>query len=506
MCHSSCRVPAPGAMLPTLAVLVLACASHSAVRRAPSHTGASRVQSLEVPPPPPPVVGVAFSGAFTDYAVLQRATAATSRVAVYGFCGVVGNQLTANQVTGVCTYQEGASVEVVLQGFAPTRSRIEPDGTWKALLPAQPAGGSYTVSAACTAGCGNSSATILRNITFGDVYFCSGQSNMWLPMEHTFSRNDSVSAIEAGKYHNIRMMTAISLASQQPVYVTNRSALGGDDPNFPADKGLSPGGSAWTTAAQMASGISPGTHNAWGGYTFAYNQSSLNLYSATCFYFAQSLTDLIGEEVPLGLITSAWGGTMIESWMDNSTLATCPQTGQRVSSANGELYNGMVLPYVNMSLRGYIWYQGENNVGEGPMVPAPPGSPKGAVGHMIATPYTCMLPAMMKLWRSAWAALPSTTPPDAIFGVVGLASGTDEGHKYNMPFFRHAQTGGYGVLPNPAMPNSFFASGYDIGDPWDSHCAERSVNGSKPPSCCRYVVWCLMLLVATTQSYAQCTA
>jgi len=292
----------------------------------------------------------------------------------------VGNQLSSNLVTGVCTYKAGASVEVTLEGFPPVTSPIGADGSWKAMLPAQPAGGTFSLSAACTTGCASSSATTLQNLTFGDVYFCSGgyltsvptsvptsfltpdlcsgQSNMWLPMEHTFTRNESVAAIKAGKYHNIRMMTAISLASPEPAYVTNRSARGGGDPNFPTDKkeSLSPDGSAWATAAQMASGISPGKHNAWGGYNNSFNQSSLNLYSAACFYFAQSLTDLIGEEVPLGLITSAWGGTMIESWADNSTLSSCPPTGQRVSGANGLLYNGMVLPYVNMSLRGFIWY------------------------------------------------------------------------------------------------------------------------------------------------------
>jgi len=92
---------------------------------------------------------------------------------------------------------------------------------------------------------------------------------------------------------------------------------------------------------------------------------------------------------------------------------------------------------------------------------------------------------MMKLWRSVWSAVPSTTPADALFGIVGLASGTSEGHDYNMPYFRHAQTAGHGALPNPDMPNSFMASGYDIGDPWNSHCASRSVEGSTKPSCCR---------------------
>lgn len=117
--------------------------------------------------------------------------------------------------------------------------------------------------------------------------------------------------------------------------------------------------------------------------------------------------------------------------------------------------------------------QGENNVYEGPLV-----------GHNLtnSTPYTCMLPQMVARWRRDWSAVPSTTPPDAPFGVVELAGGTSEGHQYNMPYFRRAQTAGYGVMPNAALPNTFFASAFDLPDPWGDGCASRFANES---SCCR---------------------
>ena len=61
---------------------------------------------------------------------------------------------------------------------------------WKAYLHPAPAGGSYTITARCTAGCtGNASRDVasIERVTAGDVYFCGGQSNMALPLTHTFS-------------------------------------------------------------------------------------------------------------------------------------------------------------------------------------------------------------------------------------------------------------------------------------------------------------------------------
>ena len=52
-------------------------------------------------------------------------------------------------------------------------------GYWKALLKPTAAGGSYTVSAACTSGCEHGGAAVLKDVTFGEVWYCAGQSNMW---------------------------------------------------------------------------------------------------------------------------------------------------------------------------------------------------------------------------------------------------------------------------------------------------------------------------------------
>ena len=127
-------------------------------------------------PRPIPNSGVAFSGVFSSQMVLQRAPAQAS---VYGWCGDVGR---GAQLFSRCNFTSGATVEITMKAAVgstsvvafTTQTPIASDGTWKALLPATAAGGTWTILAACS-GCGNTSASVLADVTFGDVYFCSGQ-------------------------------------------------------------------------------------------------------------------------------------------------------------------------------------------------------------------------------------------------------------------------------------------------------------------------------------------
>ncbi len=332
-------------------------------------------------------------------------------------------------------------------------------------------------------------------------------------MQYTFSRNLSIAALRAGKYSNIRMTQARTIDSTTPLYLVNSTAWGNDRQPSGAPSFL------WATAHTLATTNFSTKHNGCCGYDWAYNQTVLEQFSATCYYFAQELTDLIGDHVPIGLISSSVGGTIIESWTDNATLDTCQKAGRSISSGSQQLYNGMVLPYVNMSIKGFLWCessyplphyciahcfcdvvcpfccpstshtdmcccadQGENNVGEGPLINPPKNSPAGTLPTVIPTPYECMMPKMIASWRKIWSATPNTTDPNAPFGLVGLAAGTSEGHNYNMPYFRSAQTAGFGVLPNPVMPSVVIANGYDIGDPWQDNCGSRMANQS---ACCR---------------------
>ena len=84
-----------------------------------------------------------------------------------------------------------------------------------------------------------------------------------------------------------------------------------------------------------------------------------------------------------------------------------------------------------MFVKGFLWYQGENNMH---------GVKGNSADH---TGYGCMMPAMIKLWRQHWAVEPGTTEPDAPFGLVVLPSSGTEGGP-NLGAMRLAQTANYG--------------------------------------------------------------
>lgn len=154
----------------------------------------------------------------------------------------------------------------------------------------------------------------------------------------------------------------------------------------------------------------------------------------------------------------------------------------------------MVLPFVNMTIKGALWYQGENNVfqchdandpnqsqnphhrGGGPFACGDVGSDTG---------YACMMRNLVSTWRKAWSVALNTTPKDFPFGIVSLAGGTSEAHDNNMGAFRFAQTGNRGFLPSKAMPNTFSAQAFDAGDPCigGGHCCVNNVDGQGGWSC-----------------------
>jgi sialate O-acetylesterase len=133
------------------------------------------------PPPPPPPPSFGFSPVLGDYMVLQQSPAAA---AVYG---VAPESATAVTVTVV---SEGKSSYDVVAKVGKDATH-QPNGyvdpktganlpvqnfTWKAVLHPTAAGGDYTVTAKCT-GCTGVSTATLAHATFGDMWYCSGQSN-----------------------------------------------------------------------------------------------------------------------------------------------------------------------------------------------------------------------------------------------------------------------------------------------------------------------------------------
>lgn len=100
-------------------------------------------------------------------------------------------------------------------------------------------------------------------------------------------------------------------------------------------------------------------------------RESLKPFSAAAYFFAKSLQDSL--EVPVGVVSSSWGGTMIETWTPvemyrESPLFADKMKGNRLQT-NGEIvgrrYDKMIKPLAPMALRGFLWYQGESNLIKG---------------------------------------------------------------------------------------------------------------------------------------------
>ena len=236
------------------------------------------------PPAPTPAPArngsVRFSSACEDGMVLQRAPNAA---AVYGDVGIATSgdsavpsitvRVAGSDALGAATAPYTVAAELVNGGAG-----------WKALLRPTLAGGKYEIRVACGAGCKGRAS--IANVTFGDVWYCGGQSNMALPVLHTFSRNETRSAILAGKYANIRL-----------------SGIAGN---------MNPKQS-WIGAREAAENDS----------------SVLFQFSSTCWYFAQALTERLTAQAeargatdgapPIGLIHTSFGGSTIEQWSTRST-------------------------------------------------------------------------------------------------------------------------------------------------------------------------------------------
>eukprot|EP00660_Eupelagonema_oceanica_P012302 gene12302-305_t len=195
---------------------------------------------------------------------------------------------------------------------------------------------------------------------------------MALPLLHTFSGSDLAAAAAAGRYARLRFMQfgamGGALKDEAPLW-TRR-----DGPQRWPNTSATWFNATWAAAAPAY--VKKGK----------VQPNPLMRFSAACAEFGRELVDALGADAPpVGLVQSAVGGTKIEAWSPNETIAGCGNT----SGPNGALYYGMVAPFVNMTVRGWVWYQGENNMHEAP------GSSLRGEG------YACALPRMVRAWRAA---------------------------------------------------------------------------------------------------------
>lgn len=68
-----------------------------------------------------------------------------------------------------------------------------------------------------------------------------------------------------------------------------------------------------------------------------------------------------GNVVPIGLVKNEWGGSMIEAWVPEANAVTgetyCTDRKTRVGRTPGKLFNSMIMPVSNVTIKGWLWYQ-----------------------------------------------------------------------------------------------------------------------------------------------------
>jgi len=329
-------------------------------------------------------------------------------------------------------------------------------GEWKVSLPAMPSGGPYKVSVA------GSNTIEFDDVLVGEVWLASGQSNM----EFGVGRGKNAKEEIANANHpTIRLFMV-----QHSWKPTPQDDVDGE----------------WKvcTPETIAQG-------GWDGF------------SAVAYFFGRELNQELN--LPVGLIDSTWGGTRIESWTPPEGFADLPalarqkeevDLGNAWTSAHQEklaaflaeieqwtaatrqamnqhqpapdmpkfpdnlrpphdlqqataLYNGMIHPLIPFAIRGAIWYQGESNMGEGPL-------------------YTERMKALIDGWRGLWH------EGDFPFYFVQIAPFTYGGLPAEEAELWEAQANAAAEIPNTGM-----AVVNDIGDLKDIHPADKQDVGHR---------------------------
>ncbi len=198
----------------------------------------------------------------SDHAVLQREAPIT--------------------VTGRADPGEAITVRL---GSARTTVRAGRDGAWRAVLPAMKAGGPYTLTAT-----GKTATATMADLLIGDVWLCSGQSNMEFETRRTLNGDGIVGGSADDR---IRLLS-----------MEHKVAFSPDTPLQPRP--------VWAAAAP----------------------DSVKDFSAACYLMVRQLA--ADRKVPMGAIDSSWGGTQIRPWIASADAAPLP--GNAEDAALLDLY------------------------------------------------------------------------------------------------------------------------------------------------------------------------
>ena len=217
--------------------------------------------------------------------------------------------------------------------------KADVQGTWKTTIKTPGFGGPYNIHIK------GQNEVILKNVLIGEVWLCSGQSNM--EMSAQWGIKNAEEEIKNASYPEIRLFTVNTATSKFP-----QEHMSGK----------------WSVCTP----------------------EEMKPFSAIGYFFARKLYKELG--VPVGIINSSWGGTPAESWMPEE--ATQKNDFLREAAAKqkvvpwgpvepARIYNAMINPLIPFQIAGVLWYQGEANT-------------------INAYAYKEMLSGLIKSWRDKW--------------------------------------------------------------------------------------------------------
>ncbi|MBR6053760.1 MAG: sialate O-acetylesterase [Bacteroidales bacterium] len=289
------------------------------------------------------------------------------------------------------------------------------DGKWMMRIPTPGPGGPYTIRFSDGDKCS------IGNVLIGEVWYCSGQSNMEMPMKGFRAQpveGASKYIIGAKPSKPLRMCTIGRKVSTVPV----EESKGSWKENTP----------------EAVAGT-----------------------SATAYFFATMLQETL--DVPVGILICEWGGSTIEAWIKRDILESqfagefdlkfldenaIPE--KKLHHAPSVIFNGMVSPLIPFTFKGILWYQGEAN-------------------RHREEQYTRLQPAYVKMMRELFE------NPDAPFYFVQIAPYKyGGGDRASSGYFYEAQEKTLSLIPNSGM-----AATVDIGEYGTIHPCKKQQVGER---------------------------
>ena len=338
--------------------------------------------------------------------VLLNVVVASARVRLPSF---FADNMLLQQESKVNVWGEASPGErvTIKTSWDSKKYEVIPDtaGLWRSKISTPAAGGPFSIEIS------GKNKLVLKNILIGEVWLCSGQSNMDMPVKGYFN---------------------------SPVLNSNELLAGS------ANSGIR----MFHVAKKTAS--SPLT-DAEGNWQEA-DVSSVKEFSAVGYQFAAFLNKYLN--IPVGIIQVTWGGSPIESWMNTEALSDAAKQRPLVGGATtkaahhvpSSLFNGMLSPLIGYNIAGVLWYQGEQN-------------------RYNYTDYRLLQPAMVNSWRKLWGA--GNWP----FLYVQIAPmHYPESQKHLLPYLREVQLKLLDEIPNSGMVVSI-----DAGEENNIHPANKEI-------------------------------